>query len=163
MANAIVGSAILIGIGALIGIPVGILSGIYISEYSKTFVSTIVKFITDVLSGVPSIIVGIFAYGVIVIPMQRFSALAGGFARNFNDSYNYKNNGRNAETCAAVIKRSISCTGSFKMENYFENSFEDGIIRYSDRGIAGNCQSGRGDSSSVIYVIWKFFLADELR
>lgn len=80
MANAIVGSAILIGIGALIGIPVGILSGIYISEYSKTFVSTIVKFITDVLSGVPSIIVGIFAYGVIVIPMQRFSALAGGFA-----------------------------------------------------------------------------------
>ncbi len=80
MANAIAGSAILIGIGALIGIPVGILSGIYISEYSKTIVSTIVKFITDVLSGVPSIIVGIFAYGVIVIPMQRFSALAGGFA-----------------------------------------------------------------------------------
>ncbi len=80
MANAIAGSAILIGIGALIGIPVGILSGIYISEYSKSVVSTIVKFITDVLSGVPSIIVGIFAYGIIVIPMQRFSALAGGFA-----------------------------------------------------------------------------------
>lgn len=80
MANAIAGSAILIGIGAMIGIPVGILSGIYISEYSKSFISTIVKFITDVLSGVPSIIVGIFAYGIIVIPMQRFSALAGGFA-----------------------------------------------------------------------------------
>ncbi len=80
MANAIAGSAILIGIGAMIGIPVGILSGIYISEYSKSFMSTVVKFITDVLSGVPSIIVGIFAYGVIVIPMQRFSALAGGFA-----------------------------------------------------------------------------------
>ncbi|HMS34293.1 MAG TPA: phosphate ABC transporter permease PstA [Ignavibacteria bacterium] len=80
MANAIVGSLILISIGAIIGIPVGILSGIYITEYSKSFLSTFVKFITDILSGVPSIIIGIFAYGVIVIPMQRFSALAGGFA-----------------------------------------------------------------------------------
>lgn len=80
MANAIVGSLILIGIGALIGIPVGILSGIYISEYSKSFIATIIKFTTDILSGVPSIVIGIFAYGVMVIPMQRFSALAGGFA-----------------------------------------------------------------------------------
>jgi len=80
MANAIVGSLILIGIGALIGIPVGILSGIYISEYSKNFIATIVRFTTDILSGVPSIVIGIFAYGVVVIPMQRFSALAGGFA-----------------------------------------------------------------------------------
>ncbi len=80
MANAILGSLILITIGGLIGIPVGVLAGIYISEYSKSFLASIVKFTTDILSGVPSIIVGIFAYGVIVIPMQRFSALAGGFA-----------------------------------------------------------------------------------
>lgn len=80
MANAIVGSLILISIGGLMGIPIGVLAGIYISEYSKSLLSTIVKFTTDILSGVPSIIVGIFAYGVIVIPMQRFSALAGGFA-----------------------------------------------------------------------------------
>ncbi len=80
MANGIVGSLILIGLGGLIGIPVGILSGIYISEYSKNILAAIVKFITDILSGVPSIIIGIFAYGVIVIPMQGFSALAGGFA-----------------------------------------------------------------------------------
>lgn len=80
MANAIVGSVVLILIGAVIGVPIGILSGIYITEYSKSVISTIVKFTTDVLSGVPSIIIGIFAYGVIVIPMQRFSALAGGFA-----------------------------------------------------------------------------------
>lgn len=80
MANAIVGSLILISIGAVIGIPVGIMAGIYVSEYSRSILATFIKFITDVLSGVPSIIVGIFAYGVIVIPMQRFSALAGGFA-----------------------------------------------------------------------------------
>lgn len=80
MANAIVGSLVLIGIGSLIGIPIGIFAGIFIAEYSNNILSTILKFITDILSGVPSIIIGIFAYGVIVIPMQRFSALAGGFA-----------------------------------------------------------------------------------
>ncbi len=80
MANAITGSLILISIGGIIGIPVGVLTGIYICEYSKSIISTFIKFITDVLSGIPSIIIGIFAYGVIVIPMQRFSALAGGFA-----------------------------------------------------------------------------------
>ncbi|MBV6477678.1 MAG: Phosphate transport system permease protein PstA [Ignavibacteria bacterium] len=80
MANAIVGSIILIGIGSLIGIPVGVMSGIYISEYSKNITAFIIKFVTDILSGIPSIIIGIFAYGLIVINMQRFSALAGGFA-----------------------------------------------------------------------------------
>ncbi len=80
MANAIVGSLILIGLGSIIGIPVGILAGIYVSEYSGSLTATLVKFTTDVLSGIPSIIIGIFAYGIIVLPMQRFSALAGGFA-----------------------------------------------------------------------------------
>ena len=80
MANAIVGTLILVGLGSVIGIPVGILAGIYVSEYSNSLFSNIVKFVTDVLSGVPSIIIGIFAYGLIVLPMGRFSALAGGFA-----------------------------------------------------------------------------------
>lgn len=80
MANAIVGSLIIISLGALIGIPVGIFSGIYVSEYSGSIIGSVIKFMTDILSGVPSIIIGIFAYGVIVIPMQRFSAIAGGFA-----------------------------------------------------------------------------------
>lgn len=80
MVNAIVGSIILIGIGGVFGVPIGILSGIYVAEYSGSIMSNIVKFITDVLSGTPSIIIGIFAYGLIVLPMQRFSALAGGFA-----------------------------------------------------------------------------------
>ncbi len=80
MANAIVGTLILVGIGSLFGIPIGVLSGIYVSEYSGSIMANIIKFVTDVLSGTPSIIIGIFAYGLIVIPMQRFSALAGGFA-----------------------------------------------------------------------------------
>jgi phosphate transport system permease protein len=80
MANAIVGSAILVGLGGLFGIPIGILAGIYISEYSTSIMANIIKFVTDVLAGVPSIVIGIFAYGVIVLPMKSFSALAGGFA-----------------------------------------------------------------------------------
>ena len=80
MANAIVGTFILVGLGSAIGIPVGLMAGIYVNEYSKSILANLVKFVTDVLSGIPSIIIGIFAYGVLVIPMQRFSALAGGFA-----------------------------------------------------------------------------------
>lgn len=80
IANAIVGTLILIGIGSSFGIPIGVLSGIYLSEFSKTTMSLVLKFLTDVLSGTPSIIIGIFVYGLIVIPMQRFSAIAGGVA-----------------------------------------------------------------------------------
>lgn len=80
MANAIVGTAILVGLGSAIGIPVGVLAGIYVAEYSGGIFANIIKFVTDVLSGVPSIILGIFAYGVVVLPMGGFSALAGGFA-----------------------------------------------------------------------------------
>lgn len=80
MANSIIGTLILVSLGSVIGIPVGVLSGIYVSEYSNSIFSNIVKFVTDVLSGIPSIIIGIFAYGVIVLPMGGFSALAGGFA-----------------------------------------------------------------------------------
>jgi len=80
MANAIVGTLILIGIGSVIGIPIGIMSGIYVAEYSKQLFANIIKFLTDVLTGIPSIIIGIFVYGIIVLPMKKFSALAGGVA-----------------------------------------------------------------------------------
>ncbi len=80
MANALVGSAILLGLGSLLGLPVGILSGIYLSESKKSVFAGAVRFLAEVLNGIPSIAVGVFAYIVIVIPMHRFSALAGGFA-----------------------------------------------------------------------------------
>ena len=80
MANALVGSAILLGLGSIVGLPVGIMSGIYLSESKKSIFAVIVRFMAEVLNGIPSIVVGVFAYIVIVIPMHRFSALAGGFA-----------------------------------------------------------------------------------
>jgi phosphate transport system permease protein len=83
MANAIVGTLILIGLASLFAIPVGILSGIYLSEYAGGKFASLVRFSADVLNGVPSIVIGIFAYGLAVMPLKRFSALAGGLALGF--------------------------------------------------------------------------------
>ncbi|HYS54993.1 MAG TPA: phosphate ABC transporter permease PstA [Thermoanaerobaculia bacterium] len=80
MANAIVGTLILIAIAALFAVPFGCLCGIHLSEYPASKFSSIVRFAADVLNGVPSIVVGIFAYGLVVLPVRRFSAMAGGFA-----------------------------------------------------------------------------------
>jgi phosphate transport system permease protein len=80
MANAIVGTLILISIGCVVGLPIGILAGIYLSEFGNNVFGTSVRFLTDVLSGVPSIVVGVVAYTLIVLPMKHFSALAGGIA-----------------------------------------------------------------------------------
>lgn len=83
MANAIVGTLILIGIAAAVAVPVGIISGVYLSEYSRTKFATLVRFTADVLNGVPSIVIGIFVYGLAVLPVRHFSALAGGLALGF--------------------------------------------------------------------------------
>ena len=80
MANAIVGSLILIGLAALFAVPIGCMCGIHLSEYPGTRFSSAVRFAADVLNGVPSIVVGIFAYGLVVLPVKRFSAVAGGVA-----------------------------------------------------------------------------------
>jgi phosphate transport system permease protein len=80
MANAIVGSLLLLALAAALGLPFGILGGIYLAESEDRRLPWCLRFLADVLNGVPSIVIGIFAYTVIVLPMRRFSALAGGFA-----------------------------------------------------------------------------------
>jgi len=80
MANAITGTLILIGLGGAIGIPVGIMTGTYLSEFGNNKFGFMVRFLTDVLSGIPSIVIGVVAYTLVVIPMKHFSALAGGIA-----------------------------------------------------------------------------------
>jgi len=80
MANAIVGTLILISIAALIAVPIGMMCGIHLSEFAGSKFTSIVRFAADVLNGVPSIVVGIFAYGLVVLPFKRFSAIAGGVA-----------------------------------------------------------------------------------
>jgi phosphate transport system permease protein len=80
MANAIVGSGKLLLLATLIGVPVGFLGAIYLAEFSGAKTAFVVRYAADVLNGVPSIVVGIFAYALIVAPMGHFSTLAGGFA-----------------------------------------------------------------------------------
>jgi phosphate transport system permease protein len=80
MANAIVGTLMLLTLAAILGLPIGILGGLYLAESRDRRLPWVARFLADVLNGVPSIVVGIFAYTIIVLPMRRFSALAGGFA-----------------------------------------------------------------------------------
>jgi len=80
MANAIVGSAIMVGLAAAIGLPTGFFGGIYLAEFGGKTFAFIVRYMADLLNGVPSIVIGIFAWTVVVVPMHRFSAIAGGFA-----------------------------------------------------------------------------------
>lgn len=78
--NAILGSFIMTILAAAIGLPVGIAAGVYLAEYGKNWFGTIVRFVADTLIGIPSIIIGIFIYTLVVLPMGRQSAFAGGLA-----------------------------------------------------------------------------------
>ena len=80
MANAIVGSAKLLLLASGIGLPIGFLGGVYLAEFGGKTFPFIVRYTTDLLNGVPSIVIGIFAYTLIVLPMRHFSTLAGGVA-----------------------------------------------------------------------------------
>ncbi|PYY17700.1 MAG: phosphate ABC transporter permease PtsA [Acidobacteria bacterium] len=80
MANAIIGSVVILLIGSVIGVPLGVGSGIYLSEYSRGQFGKVVRFTADVLNGVPSIVIGIAVYGLLVLRQKHFSALAGGVA-----------------------------------------------------------------------------------
>jgi phosphate transport system permease protein len=80
MANAIIGSAKLLFLASLIGIPVGFLGGVYLAEFSGGAIAFIVRYAADLLNGVPSIVIGIFAYALVVLPFKHYSTVAGSFA-----------------------------------------------------------------------------------
>lgn len=80
MANAIIGSAQIVVVATLIGLPVGFFAGIYLAEYGGKTFAFIVRYVADLLNGIPSIVIGIFAWTVIVVPQHHFSALAGSLA-----------------------------------------------------------------------------------
>ncbi len=80
MANAIVGSAKLLALAMVVGVPIGFLGGVYLAEFGGNTFSFVIRYVTDLLNGVPSIVIGIFAYTLIVLPQKHFSTLAGGLA-----------------------------------------------------------------------------------
>jgi len=80
MANSIVGTLMVTGLGALFAIPIGVIAGVHAAEYAGSRLASSVRFAADTLNGVPSIVVGVFVYGLVVVPMKQFSTLAGGVA-----------------------------------------------------------------------------------
>jgi phosphate transport system permease protein len=80
MANAIVGTLTLIGLACVMGLPIGVLAGVFLAEQGHRRLGSTIRFCADVLTGVPSIIIGIYAYTLVVLPLHSFSAYAGGFA-----------------------------------------------------------------------------------
>ena len=78
--NAILGSLVLLALAAAIGLPIGIALGIYLSEFGSGTFGSLVRFVVDTLTGIPSIVTGVFVYTIVVLPMKQFSALAGGVA-----------------------------------------------------------------------------------
>jgi len=80
MANAIVGSLKLLFLAAMFGVPIGLLGGVYLAEFGGRTVPFLVRYTADLMNGVPSIVMGIFAYALVVMPLHHFSTLAGGFA-----------------------------------------------------------------------------------
>jgi len=80
MANAIIGSAKLLLLATLLGVPIGFFGAIYLAEFSGGMIAFVVRYAADLLNGVPSIVIGIFAYSLVVLPFKHFSTLAGGFA-----------------------------------------------------------------------------------
>jgi phosphate transport system permease protein len=80
MANAIVGSGLILGIASIFGVPLGVGAGIYLAEFGRNRFGDVIRFTADVLNGVPSIVIGIVAYSIVVLRQKHFSALAGGVA-----------------------------------------------------------------------------------
>jgi phosphate transport system permease protein len=80
MANSIIGTLIVTGLGAVFAIPVGVIAGLYAAEYAGSRLASWVRFAADTLNGVPSIVIGVFVYGLVVEPFQQFTAVAGGVA-----------------------------------------------------------------------------------
>ena len=80
MANGIVGTGLILAVGSVIGVPLGIGSGIYLAEYGRNRFGDVIRFTADVLNGVPSIVIGITVYSLIVVPQKHFSAFSGGVA-----------------------------------------------------------------------------------
>ena len=80
MVNAIVGSVKILGLAMCVGFPTGFLAGVYLAEYGRGPFPALVRYVADLLNGVPSIVIGVFAYTLIVLPMRHFSTLAGGMA-----------------------------------------------------------------------------------
>ncbi len=118
LANAIVGTLILVGLGCCLSLPIGIMAGIYLSEYGNNWFGQSVRFLTDVLNGIPSIVTGVVAYTRGCASYETFLGICRRCSiRHFNDSHYHSHDGRNAEDRSSFITGSRSGSWNSTMEN----------------------------------------------
>ncbi len=144
MANAIVGSAKLLFAASLFGVPIGFLGGIYLAEFSGGFVASIVRYSADLLNGVPSIVIGIFAYSMVVLPFKHFSTLGRRVCpRHHDDSHHPAQHRGISEGRAAQLARGSYGSRCQQMENNIQRHRARGLPRHPHRDSFGTRSSRR--------------------
>ena len=164
MANAIVGTLILIGIGTAFAVPVGVGAGIYLAEYGESRFAGGLRYAVDVLGGVPSIVVGVAVYGLIVVPMARFSAIAGGVALGDLDARDHHPLDRGGRaTGAAVVSARRTGAGRTALARGAGRGAARGAGRYHHRHHAVRRARRGRDRATVVHRARQSFLVREAR
>ena len=154
---------ILIGLGTLFGLPISLFTGIYLAEHKHGAFASVVRFLTDVLSGIPSIVVGVVAYMLVVLPMKGFSALAGGVALGI---LMIPTATRTTKRCCFLflnLFESRSGTRYCTLESDAESDSSYCAERYHDRNTSCACPCGGRNCSSAFYCIGESFLVHRHR
>ncbi len=157
-ANEIIGTLILIGIGSIIALPVGLMTGIFLSEFGSPKIASMVRFVADILAGVPSIVVGVFAYAIVVRPMHSYSAISAGVAlaiimipvvaRTAEEAMRLVPNSMREAALALGITRWRSVIGVVVPGSYYRDRYRDN---------AGCCPHRRRDCASYFYGLGQLF------
>ena len=163
MANSILGSGILLGVGSLIGVPIGISGGIFLAEFGRGGkLANTVRFTADVLNGVPSIVMGIAVYSLIVLPQKHFSALSGGVALGIMMIPTIT---RTTEEMLLMVPNAIREAalglGVSELAVGVIDYAEDGIAGHHHRLHAGICARGRRDGATAVYGVRQSILECE--
>ena len=159
MANAIVGSAIVLGIASSMGIPLGIGAGVFLAEYGRGGIfGNIVRFTADVLNGVPSIVMGISAYALIVSRQHHFSAFAGGVALAIMMVPTIT---RTTEEMLATVPSSLREAAFGLGVPKWRTILSISLPRHHHRLHAGLCPRGRGDGTAAVYGPWQPILVSQ--
>lgn len=150
--NAVIGSLIMVGLGVLFSTPLGILSAIYINEYDpRGSLSNAVRFVAKLLTGIPSIICGVFAFGVVVLTTGTFSAWAGGGLGGADDADHPPYRRTGFAQRALCLPRSRSGPWCNPLPNHHPRRSSLSLTRYDDRADAGSGPRGRGNGSPHLH------------
>ena len=163
MANAIIGTLMLIGIGALFAVPIGVISGVYAAEFAGTKLATAVQFAADTLNGVPSIVIGVFVYGIAVLPVRQFSALAGGLALGVMMIPIITHDRGTGQARADVVARRCACAGRHPGARDSFSRAARGGSRHHHRDRAGARPHRRRDGAAAVHGVQQPILLDLAR